>query len=151
MESSFHTQAWLKRIFRPPIVETFLLHAVDSDKWRIATVWWSKEELDSYRASVETPEAVKMFRAAGAAPSVAIFDVIRHADAEGPYGQLEQTSEIYSAERVRHPKRDPRLSLSPLWFGSCRRDLRVRTTPHHPGPATTVFRTEVQNVQTPRV
>lgn len=73
-----------KRDLPPPIVETFLLHAVDSDKWRIATVWRSKEELDSYRASVETPEAVKMFRAAGAEPSVAIFDVIHHAEAEGP-------------------------------------------------------------------
>lgn len=61
------------------IVETFLLHAVDSDVWRIVTVWRSGEELDAYRASVDTPEGVRMFRAAGAQPTLTIFEVASRA------------------------------------------------------------------------
>ena len=48
----------------PFILETFLLHAVGSDLWRIVTVWASRDALDEYRASVETPEGVRMFRSA---------------------------------------------------------------------------------------
>lgn len=66
----------------PPIVETFLLHDAEGDVWRIATVWRSREDLEAYRASVETPAAIEMFRAAGAEPTVTVFDVIRHATAE---------------------------------------------------------------------
>lgn len=64
----------------PFIVETFLLHAVDSDVWRVVTVWRSSEDLDAYRASVETPEGVRMFRAAGAEPALTIFDVTSRAE-----------------------------------------------------------------------
>lgn len=63
------------------IAETFLLRASDGDTWRIATVWRSREALDAYRASVETPQAITMFRAAGAEPTLAIFDVVRRAPA----------------------------------------------------------------------
>lgn len=63
----------------PDIVETFLLRATDDDEWRIATVWRSREDLDVYRASVETPEAITMFRSAGVEPTVTVFDVVRHA------------------------------------------------------------------------
>ena len=63
----------------PVIVETFLLHAAGSDLWRIVTVWASQDALDQYRESVETPEGVRMFRAAGAEPSLTIFDVEAHA------------------------------------------------------------------------
>ncbi len=61
------------------IVETFLLHAVDSHVWRAVTVWRSSEELDAYRASVDTPEGVRIFRAAGAEPTLTIFHVTSRA------------------------------------------------------------------------
>ncbi len=57
------------------IIESSLLHDADSDVWRIVTVWASQEALDGYRASVETPEGVRMFRAAGAEPSLTVFYV----------------------------------------------------------------------------
>ncbi len=60
------------------IVETFLMHAREADLWRIVTVWRSEEELGDYRASVDVPEGVKMFRAAGAEPGLSIFDVVAH-------------------------------------------------------------------------
>ncbi|MCH7586244.1 MAG: hypothetical protein IH941_13985 [Acidobacteria bacterium] len=63
----------------PFMVETFLLHAAGSDLWRIVTVWASRDALDKYRASVETPEGVRMFRAAGAEPTLTVFDVAAHA------------------------------------------------------------------------
>jgi heme-degrading monooxygenase HmoA len=59
----------------PWLLETFLLHLDDSDVWRIVTVWRSREELMEYRASVETPSGVLVFRAAGAEPELKIFEV----------------------------------------------------------------------------
>jgi heme-degrading monooxygenase HmoA len=64
----------------PFILESFLLHDADSDLWRIVTVWASREALEEYRASVETPEGVRMFRAAGAEPVLTVFDVESKAD-----------------------------------------------------------------------
>jgi hypothetical protein len=63
----------------PFIVESFLLHAPESELWRIVTVWRSREELEDYRASVETPEGVRIFRAVGSEPTLTIFDVAAHA------------------------------------------------------------------------
>lgn len=63
----------------PVIVETFLLHATGSDLWRIVTVWESQDALDQYRASVETPEGVRMFRSAGTEPALTVFEVAGHA------------------------------------------------------------------------
>ncbi len=57
------------------IIESSLLHDAERDVWRMVTVWVSQEALDGYRASVETPEGVRMFRAAGAEPSLTVFDV----------------------------------------------------------------------------
>jgi heme-degrading monooxygenase HmoA len=54
------------------IIESSLLHDADSDMWRIVTVWESQDALDGYRSSVETPEGVRMFRAAGAKPSLTV-------------------------------------------------------------------------------
>lgn len=63
----------------PFIAETFLLHGADGQSWRIVTVWHSREDLDTYRASVETPEGVRIFRAAGSEPTLTILDVAAHA------------------------------------------------------------------------
>lgn len=46
------------------------------DTWRILTVWHSRQALQAYRESVETPGGVLMFRAAGAEPSLSIYEVI---------------------------------------------------------------------------
>ncbi len=64
----------------PGIKQTFLLHsATDSTLWRIVTVWHSREALDEVRQSGQTPRGVLMFRAAGAEPTLSIFDVAAHA------------------------------------------------------------------------
>ena len=48
----------------------------DHDVWRVITIWKSREALQSYRESVETPEGILMFRAAGAEPALTISDVV---------------------------------------------------------------------------
>ena len=63
----------------PFILETFLLQSAGTDLWRIVTVWASQDALDQYRASVETPEGVRMFRSAGAEPALTVFSVAAHA------------------------------------------------------------------------
>jgi heme-degrading monooxygenase HmoA len=63
----------------PFIIESFLLHDAGSELWRIVSVWRSREDLDSYRSSVETPEGVRVFRAVGAEPTLTVFDVAAHA------------------------------------------------------------------------
>lgn len=40
------------------------------------TSWQSREGLQEYRESVATPEGVLVFRAVGAEPTLAIFDVV---------------------------------------------------------------------------
>lgn len=61
------------------IHETFLLHTAGSGLWRIVTVWESREALDRYRKTVDPPEGVRMFRAAGVEPSLTVFEVVAHA------------------------------------------------------------------------
>jgi hypothetical protein len=52
-------------------VESFFVHSTeDPTLWRVISVWRSREALDEYRRSVETPGGVLMFRAAGAEPAV---------------------------------------------------------------------------------
>ena len=63
----------------PFIIETFLLRAADSGLWRIVSVWRSREDLESYRATVQTPAGVRVFRAAGAEPTLTVFEVATHA------------------------------------------------------------------------
>jgi len=64
----------------PEINQTFLVHSTaDSTIWRIITVWRSREALEEMRRSTETPAGVRMFRAAGAEPTLSIFDVVAHA------------------------------------------------------------------------
>lgn len=67
----------------PPIVESYLVRGVDNNTWRIITVWRSREEVEDYRASVETPGGVLMFRAAGAEPSLTVWEVAAHLEADG--------------------------------------------------------------------
>lgn len=63
----------------PPIVESFLLGEPGGDLWRIVTVWESREALDGYRTSVETPGGVLIFRSAGAEPTLTLLETAAHA------------------------------------------------------------------------
>jgi quinol monooxygenase YgiN len=59
---------------------TYLLQATDDPtRWRVATVWKSKEALDEYRRSVETPGAFVLYRGVGVEPKRMIFDVAEFA------------------------------------------------------------------------
>ena len=51
----------------------------DGDDWRIVTLWRSREQLDDYRRRVGTPAAIKLFRDAGAEPTVALLEVVHEA------------------------------------------------------------------------
>jgi heme-degrading monooxygenase HmoA len=60
-----------------------VLHTVlvrdDANEWRIITLWRSREQLEAYRRSVETPAGVKVFQDAGAEPTVTVYDVVHRA------------------------------------------------------------------------
>ena len=74
-------QAYQQGSARRPgqMVQSFLVHSTeDPTLWRGISVWRSREALDEYRRSVETPGGVLMFRAAGAEPTLSIFDVAVH-------------------------------------------------------------------------
>lgn len=45
--------------------------------WRIQTLWESMEALERMRRSAGTPAGVLMFRAAGAEPTLTVFEVAR--------------------------------------------------------------------------
>ena len=51
-----------------------LRDARDATRWRVQTLWESREALDAMR-SAGTPAGVLMFRAADAEPTLSIFDV----------------------------------------------------------------------------
>jgi heme-degrading monooxygenase HmoA len=62
------------------IYQSYLIQdGTERDQWCIVTVWHSRQALQEYRASVETPGGVLMFRAVGAEPTLSIFDVIDRA------------------------------------------------------------------------
>jgi len=60
------------------VVHTALVQG-DADDWRIVTLWRSREQLEEYRRRVGTAAAIKIFRDAGAEPTVAVFDVVHEA------------------------------------------------------------------------
>jgi hypothetical protein len=60
-------------------VETFLIRDTnDVTTFRIATVWSSREALETMRNSGVKPKGVQMFEAAGATPTLSVFDVVAH-------------------------------------------------------------------------
>jgi len=70
------------RALDPGITQTFLVQSSsDPTLWRILTFWESRKALDLMRAAGGAPRGVLMFRAAGAQPSLTIFDVSDHASA----------------------------------------------------------------------
>jgi len=61
----------------PFILSTTLARESTSDRWRVVTIWRSREDLDAYVASVDTPAALAAFRAAGVEPEITIWDADR--------------------------------------------------------------------------
>ena len=63
---------------RPPgLVRSELLRdAFDPSHWRIQTWWASRQALEAMRGTGTPPAGVLMFRAAGAEPTVSIFEVM---------------------------------------------------------------------------
>ena|SRR5688572_20808508 len=62
-------------IFPPGLIRSVLLQgASDPNLWRIQTMWESREHLEAMRTQ-GTPRGVLMFRAAGAEPTVMLFQV----------------------------------------------------------------------------
>lgn len=60
----------------PGLVRTELLRdARAAARWRIQTWWASRDALEAMRRA-GTPAGVRMFRAAGAEPTLAIFEVV---------------------------------------------------------------------------
>ena len=49
--------------------------ASDPGTWRILTSWRTREDLQRMRESGETPRGVLIFRAAGAAPTLEVWEV----------------------------------------------------------------------------
>lgn len=48
----------------------------DPTRWRIQTWWESREALEEMRRATATPAGILMFRAAGAEPSIDVFEVM---------------------------------------------------------------------------
>jgi quinol monooxygenase YgiN len=73
LEAAFRTAA---NQVPPGLVRSHLLCAgTDRSRWRIETLWQSRAALDAMRRATATPAGVLMFRAAGAEPTLSLFDV----------------------------------------------------------------------------
>jgi quinol monooxygenase YgiN len=73
-------QQTFAQVQRPDAIRAgFLVQdSADPTRWRIVSIWESRAAFEAYRQSVETPGAIVMFRAAGAEPTVSIFDIKDH-------------------------------------------------------------------------
>lgn len=62
--------------FPPGLVRSTLLRAAnDPSVWRIEALWKSRVALEAMRSAV-TPRGVQIFRAAGAEPTLSVFEVV---------------------------------------------------------------------------
>ena len=67
----------------PAILYSYLIQDQnDKEVWRVLSIWRSRQALQEYRASVDTPEGILMFRAAGTEPTLSISEVMVHARAD---------------------------------------------------------------------
>ena len=65
----------------PGLIRSHLISAAaDPTRWRIETLWTSREALAAMRQT-GTPAGVLMFRAAGAEPSLSVYDVVATVEA----------------------------------------------------------------------
>ena len=60
----------------PQLSQTMLVQSsADKSIWRIISIWRSREGLEEMRRTTATPAGVLMFRAAGAEPTLSIYDI----------------------------------------------------------------------------
>lgn len=59
----------------PGLIRSHLCADTDRSHWRIETFWENREALEAMRQTAATPAGVLMFRAAGAEPTLSLFDV----------------------------------------------------------------------------
>jgi len=70
--------------FPPGFIRSSLLRSsADRQVWRIATLWESRAALDAMRAQGGTPRGVQIFQAAGAEPTLSIWEVADQLDPDG--------------------------------------------------------------------
>lgn len=61
------------------IYQTFLIQSQETPTlWRIMTHWWSQEDLNLMRQNTAVPPAVRVFKKAGAKPSLQVWSVDTH-------------------------------------------------------------------------
>jgi hypothetical protein len=61
----------------PQMVQMFLVQGTaDPTLWQGISVWRSREALEEYRRSVQTPGGILMFRSVGAEPTLTISEVV---------------------------------------------------------------------------
>jgi len=59
------------------LVTSYLVQsASDPTLWRTIGVWSSKQAFDNFRAAVQTPPPLALFRSLGAEPTLALFEII---------------------------------------------------------------------------
>jgi hypothetical protein len=89
-EVAHERQADLKTAYRTAVegdrpsglLRTVLLQdANDGVQWRIETLWESREALAAMRGT-GTPQGILIFRAAGAEPTLALFEVVDELERE---------------------------------------------------------------------
>lgn len=67
-------QAVLGETVPDGLLASALLRGAD-DRWQVASLWRDRAALDAMRASAEVPAAIRVFHAAGATPTLAVFEV----------------------------------------------------------------------------
>ncbi|HVT37851.1 MAG TPA: antibiotic biosynthesis monooxygenase [Gemmatimonadaceae bacterium] len=76
-----------KGAFPPGLIRSTLLRdANDPGHWRIETIWQSHAALSAMRAAGK-PRGVQIFEAAGASPSLTVFDAIADLTPSPGYAQ----------------------------------------------------------------
>ena len=72
-------KAFREQILNPPpqLKQVLLLQSSsDPTLWRTVGFWPNRPVFEGYRNSAEVPAALKVFRAAGAEPTVHVFEVV---------------------------------------------------------------------------
>lgn len=68
----------------PQMVRSLLVQSAnDPEVWQGLSFWRSREALEDYRRSVDTPGGVLLFRSVGAEPKLMIYDVVQEVTASG--------------------------------------------------------------------
>ncbi len=59
-----------------PLEASYMVQSVDDPTiWRLVGIWRSRDELEQYRQSTPTVGGVQMFQAAGAEPTMSMFEI----------------------------------------------------------------------------